>query len=109
MEASSRVVTVEGMSNIEVVHIPETQRYEIRIDGQVAGFTRAHPRDDGVVVFPHTVVEDEYEGHGVGSVLVTGALDDIRRRGLKIKVTCPYITHFLEEHPEYRDLLADPE
>ena len=101
------MVTVEGMSNIEVVHIPENSRYEIRVDGEVAGFTEAKERDDGNVLFPHTVIEDAFEGQGLGTVLVTGALDDVRRRGVKIEVTCPYIRHFLREHAEYRDLLVD--
>jgi predicted GNAT family acetyltransferase len=97
----------EWVSNIEVVHIPEAERYEIQVDGVVAGFTEAHPRDDGVVVFPHTLVDDAYEGQGLASILVTGALDDVRRRGLRIVVTCPYVTRFLRKHPEYQDLLAE--
>jgi uncharacterized protein len=109
MAASWRVVTVEGMSNVEVVHIPENSRYEIHVDGKTAGFTEAKERDDGVLLFPHTVVDDEYEGQGLGSILVAGALDDVRRRGVRIEVTCPYVKHFLEKHPKYRDLLADGE
>jgi predicted GNAT family acetyltransferase len=95
------------MSNIEVVHVPENSRYEIHVDGHVAGFTEAKERDDGVLLFPHTVIEDAYEGQGLGSVLVTGALDDVRRRGVRIEVTCPYMRHFLRRHPEYRDLLVE--
>jgi predicted GNAT family acetyltransferase len=95
------------VSNVEVVHIPEAERYEIHVDGKVAGFTEANPRDDGLVLFPHTVVDDAYEGQGLASRLVTGALDDIRRRGLRIIVTCPYVRHFLRKHAEYRDLLAE--
>jgi uncharacterized protein len=97
------------MSNIEVVHIPENARYEIHVDGTVAGFTEAKERADGVVLFPHTVVDDEYEGQGLGSQLVSGALDDVRAHGRRIEVTCEYILGFLEKHPEYRDLLAEPE
>ena len=103
------MVTVDSMSNIEVVHIPEDSRYEIHVDGKVAGFTEAKERADGVVLFPHTVIEDEFEGQGLGTDLVVGALDDIRRRGVKIEVTCPYIRHFLRTHAEYRDLLAERE
>ena len=95
------------MSNIEVVHIPEAERYEIHVDGAVAGFTEAHPLEDGIVHFPHTEVDDAYEGQGLAKVLVTGALDDIRRRGLKIFVTCAYIRRFLPKHPEYQDLVFE--
>jgi predicted GNAT family acetyltransferase len=97
------VDSVEPMN--EVVHSPESERYEIRIDGRVAGYTGAEDRD-GVVVMPHTEVDEEFEGQGVASELVAGALDDIRRRGLKIVVECPYIKQFIEDHQEYADLVT---
>ena len=97
---------VEGMSNIEVVHIPERERYEIHVDSELAGFTEAHPLADGIVWFSHTEVDDAYEGQGLAEILVRGALDDIRRRGLRIHVTCAYIKRFLAKHDEYDDLAA---
>ena len=97
------------MSNLEVVHIPENSRYEIHVDGAVAGYTEAKERADGVVLFPHTEVDDDYEGQGLASTLVSGALDDVRAHGRRIEVTCEYIQGFLEKHPEYRDLLAETE
>jgi predicted GNAT family acetyltransferase len=96
------------MSDIEVVHVPEAERYEIRVDGKTAGFTEAHPRDDGIVEFPHTVIDDAYEGQGLASKVVTAALDDVRESGLMIHVTCEYIKRFLGKHPEYVDLVAGP-
>jgi len=95
------------MSDIEVVHVPEAERYEIRVDGKTAGLTEAHPRGNGVVLFSHTEVDDAYEGQGLASKLVRGALDDVRRRGETIVVTCSYVKGFLEKHPEYADLVAE--
>jgi len=94
------------MSNIEVDHIPERSRYEIRVDGEVAGFTLAKEGGGDAVLFSHTEIGDEYEGQGLASKLVAGALDDVRRRGQTIEVTCEYVKGFLERHPEYQDLLA---
>jgi uncharacterized protein len=90
----------------KVVHAPERERYEILVDGELAGITEAHPLEDGTVLFSHTEVADEFEGEGLASVLVTEALDDIRRRGLRIHVTCEYVKGFLKRHEEYRDLVA---
>jgi predicted GNAT family acetyltransferase len=95
------------MSNIKVVHIPERSRYAILVDGEVAGFTLAKEGADGVLLFSHTEVDDTYEGQGLASKLVTGALDDVRAHGRRIEVTCEYVLGFLEKHPEYQDLLAD--
>ena len=97
------------MSDIKVVYVPERSRYEIHVDGEVAGITRAKEGDDGVLLFSHTEVEDAFEGQGLASKLVAGALDDVRARGRRIEVTCEYVEGFLEKHPEYRDLLAEPE
>lgn len=95
------------MSNIEIVHIPERSRYAILIDGEVAGFTLAKEGADGVLLFSHTEVDDAYEGQGLASKLVAGALDHVRAHGRRIEVTCEYVLGFLEKHPEYQDLLAD--
>jgi predicted GNAT family acetyltransferase len=93
----------------EVVHAPERERYEILVDGALAGLTEAHPLDDGTVLFSHTEIDDAYEGLGLANILVTSALDDIRSQGLRIHVTCAYVKRFLGKHPDYRDLLVDQE
>jgi predicted GNAT family acetyltransferase len=93
---------------LEVTHNADGERYEIHVDGELGGFTVAHPLDAGIVLFPHTIIEPAFEGQGLASKLVTGAFDDIRSRGLKIVPTCPYILGWLPKHPEYHDLLAEP-
>lgn len=89
----------------EIVHNADKQRYEIHVDGTFAGFTEAKP-DGDVMVFPHTVVFDEFEGQGLASKLVSGALDDVRASGKKVIAQCPYVARFIEKHAEYADLLV---
>jgi predicted GNAT family acetyltransferase len=88
-----------------VTHNPDEQRYEIHVDGILAGYTQAF-EDGDVVTLPHTVVFDQFEGQGLASELVAGALDDIRVRGKKIVPTCPYVAKFVRKHADYADLLA---
>lgn len=83
-------------------------RYEVVVDGEVAGFTEVREQPDGVLSFPHTVVEERFEGRGLASVLVRGALDDVRAAGATIAPRCPYVRGWIAKHPEYRDLVADP-
>jgi predicted GNAT family acetyltransferase len=92
------------MSN-QVIHNPEEHRYEIHVDGILAGFTQAFEKGD-VVTFPHTEVLEQFEGQGLASELVAGALDDVRVRGKLIVATCPYVAKFIDTHPDYKDLLA---
>ncbi|MBC7633049.1 GNAT family N-acetyltransferase [Aeromicrobium sp.] len=88
-----------------ISHSTDEQRYEIHVDGVLAGFAVA--REDGdTVVFPHTEVFEEFEGRGLASELVAGALDDVRARGRKVVAPCPYVARFIGKHPDYADLLA---
>ena len=89
----------------KVIHNPDENRYEIHVDGILAGFTQAFEKGD-VVTFPHTEVLEQFEGQGLASELVAGALDDIRVRGKLIVPTCPYVARFVDNHPDYKDLLA---
>jgi predicted GNAT family acetyltransferase len=92
------------MSN-NITHNADKQRYEIEVDGILAGYTQAI-EDGDVVTFPHTVVFDQFEGQGLAAELVAKALDDVRVRAKKIVATCPYVARFVEKHQDYADLLA---
>ncbi|HKH05701.1 MAG TPA: GNAT family N-acetyltransferase [Acidimicrobiales bacterium] len=89
----------------EVRHNAERSRYEIHVDGELAGI--ADYRADGpVLTFPHTVVDGHRRGQGLGAELVRGALDDVRRAGKTVVPSCWYVAQFIDENPDYRDLLA---
>jgi uncharacterized protein len=92
------------LAEVTVQDNTERNRYEASTEaGIVAGF--AEYRDvNGRRVFTHTEVDDAFEGQGVGSALARGALDDVRERGLGIRVKCPFIRSFVERNPEYADL-----
>jgi uncharacterized protein len=94
------------VSDVEVVDNPAKRRYEVMVDGEVAGASYYRDVDD-VRVLTHTEVADEFEGQGVGSRLIAGALDEIRARGLRVTPLCPFAAAYIERHPEYVDLVAD--
>ncbi len=91
---------------LTVTDNPAKSRYELFDDGHLVGFTEYHERGQGVFVFPHTVITVPKRGAGYGSTLVRGALDDMRARGHTIVAECPFVLRFVDDHPEYRDLLA---
>ncbi len=91
---------------VDVRHDPEESRYALLVDGRAMG--AAEYEDTGeVLVFFHTEVDRSYQGRGMGSKLVRGALDDVRRSGRSIVPRCPFVARFVDRHPEYADLVSD--
>lgn len=90
----------------EVSDNPDGSRYEVRVDGALAGFA-AYRRREGRIVFTHTEVDDAYAGQGLGGALARGALEDVRAAGdLQVVAQCPFIAAWIGRHPGYQDLLA---
>ena len=81
-------------------------RYEIRVDGELAGFAAYHLRP-GKVTFTHTEIGDRFEGKGIGSKLAVAALDGARADGLLVTPLCPFIAAYIRRHPDYLDIV-DP-
>lgn len=84
--------------------VPERTRYEVSVDGELAGFAEYRDRD-GARVFTHTEVFDAFEGQGVGTALASGALDDVRASGGRLVALCPFVAAYIERHDEYADLI----
>ncbi len=84
----------------------EQQRFEVHVDGALAGFA-AYRLGDDTVTFTHTEVGDEHEGQGLGSQLAAAALDAARDTGLAVVPECDFIAGFLRRHPEYGDLVPE--
>jgi predicted GNAT family acetyltransferase len=85
---------------------PEQERYEIVVDGELAGFSEY--RGHGPVrAFTHTEIQDRFGGQGLATELIRQALDDIRDQGLHILPICPFVKVFLNEHREYL-VLVEP-
>jgi predicted GNAT family acetyltransferase len=89
---------------LTVVDNADERRYEARLGSEVAGFIR-YDAEPGVITLIHTEVEPAFEGQGIASRLVAGALDDIRRRGLSLVPVCSYVRGYLDRHPEHTDLV----
>jgi uncharacterized protein len=92
-------------AELTVADDAEQGRYEARRGSEVVGFItyRDHPGQRALI---HVEVPPPLEGQGIGTRLVAGALDDIRRRGLSVEPVCPFVVDFLQSHPEYADLVA---
>jgi len=91
------------MSDYTLVHNEEKCQYEYHIEGFIAQFV--YDDQDGVLYITHTLVPKELGGQGIAGALTKDALEDIEKRGLKVKPLCSYTVAYLEKHPEYKRLL----
>ena len=92
--------------NVLVADNPARRRFEILVDGGLAGFAAYRVRD-GLIVFTHTEIDDAFQGKGVGAQLAAGALDQVRERGEKVELQCPFMAAFVKRHTENQDLVVE--
>jgi uncharacterized protein len=83
---------------------PDLSRFELRVDGELVGWSEYRPAGDSVIV-AHTEIDERREGEGLGGVLVRGALDHIRAGGRTVIPTCTFTAAYIRRHPEYVELV----
>lgn len=91
---------------IVVVDAPERERFEVTVDGELAGFL-IYRAKKGLLALIHTEVEDRFGGHGLGGRLARFALDQARAQGLAVLPFCPFVNEWMQRHREYVDLVPD--
>ncbi|KAA5834528.1 GNAT family N-acetyltransferase [Saccharopolyspora hirsuta] len=88
----------------EVADNPDAERFEIRADGELAGFAEYKLRPTSIA-FVHTEVDPRFGGRGLGGILVRAALDSARERGLAVLPYCPFVRRWISNHADYLDLV----
>jgi predicted GNAT family acetyltransferase len=94
------------VSDFDVQDNAANHRFELLVDGAVAGLAMYRRRGDTIVVVTHSEVKPEFRGRGLGNELAQRTLDLIRSRGEKIVPICPFFARYVSEHPEYDDIIA---
>ena len=94
------------MSDIEVQDNAEHHRFEVLVDGEVAGKAIYQTRP-GAVIVTHSEVDPRHRGQGLANELARRTLDQIRERDLHVVPLCPFFARYIEEHTEYLDLVED--
>lgn len=84
---------------------PAESRYETEVDG-LPGMIEYELAGD-TIALTHTEVDPGLEGRGVAGAMAKFALEDARRRGLKVVPDCPFVAAYIKRHPEYQPLVAE--
>jgi predicted GNAT family acetyltransferase len=90
--------------DVQVRDNSDESRYEIHVDGELAGFTEYATHGDEID-YLHTEIDKKFGGRGLASRLIREVLDDARRRELQVMPYCPFVRKFVVDHPEYHDLV----
>lgn len=92
--------------NAEVVNRPSQNQYALVEGDDTIGFA-AYDIVGHEIRFTHTEIEPGRRSSGLGARLVQGALDDVRAStDLRVVPLCPFVVDFVDEHVDYRELLA---
>ncbi len=94
-------------TSAETTVTQEADRFTISVEGRPVGFTEFADHD-GQRVFPHTEVDDEFEGRGLATIVVAEALQATKDDGLRIVPVCKLVAAYVEKHSEFSDVVDPP-
>ncbi|SHI95228.1 hypothetical protein SAMN02745146_2013 [Hymenobacter daecheongensis DSM 21074] len=90
--------------NPTITHNHDEQAFYATQQGYESELTYSRPADD-VIDFTHTFVDEHLRNKGIGELLATTGLAYAREQNLRVRTTCSFMKSFVQQHPEYHDLL----
>jgi len=85
----------------------EFSRFDIHVDGELAGFAE-YKLHDTSIVFPHTEIDPKFGGRGLGTTLIEYALNEVSQELLSVEPVCPFVSKYIGKNPEkYLHLVAE--
>lgn len=91
--------------DIQLEHLAAAHEFRLSApyDGAVVRYNDTKP---GIRDLFSTFVPTDLRGEGVAGRLVKGVLDHARAHDLKVVPSCWYVARYIDNHPEYSDLVA---
>lgn len=78
--------------------IEEKNRIFVEQDGRRVAEIIFEKKNDDTYVITHTFVDEALRGEGIGSKLVSRAVNKIKKEGYNVEATCSYAKAWLEKH-----------
>ncbi|HUG43962.1 MAG TPA: GNAT family N-acetyltransferase [Acidobacteriota bacterium] len=88
----------------EIEHQEDRRRFILALDGDPAALEYDRI-DERRVDFKSTYVPKEERRRGIGGRLVRRGLEWARRNDLKVIPSCPFVKSFVDDHPEFKDVV----
>ena len=93
------------LANVAILHNQSASRFEAHFPEGIAVLDYQRG-PGGALVMYHTEVPPALRHHGVASQLAKHALEYARQQGAMVIPQCSFVARYIEEHPEYADLVA---
>jgi predicted GNAT family acetyltransferase len=95
----------DRLAELRVVDDEQTGIYEALVgDRETGGVTYNLIGEDRIVLLAVSVLP-EFRGHGIATDLIHAVLDDVRAQRQTVTNYCPVVAAFIDDHPEYADLV----
>ncbi|AEI50770.1 GNAT family N-acetyltransferase [Runella slithyformis] len=88
---------------MNIINNVDLHRFEAEVDGETA-FVEYQWKNETIYIL-HTFVPHALRGRGLAGQLAEFVLTRIREEQWPVKIYCPFFAKYIEEHPEYRDLI----
>jgi len=88
-----------------IQHDKIANQFIVQIEGKVA-FLKYHALPGGEIWdYYSTFVPPELRGRGIGQELVKFALEYAKDKQHQIIPSCPFVQHYINEHPDYESIV----
>lgn len=83
----------------------EGKQFELHVNG---GFAFVEYYREGEKIFlTHTETPEALRGKGIAAELIKRTLQCAKDNVLTVVPLCSYVAHYINEHPEWNDILSD--
>ena len=91
-----------NLEELEVIHNPAENRFEMWIEGQLSKLD--YMEDGDTIVMMHVGVPVEYRGHGAAGKITQVGLEYAKEKSLRVIPMCSYVAAYIRRNPQYAGL-----
>ncbi|HQF41309.1 MAG TPA: GNAT family N-acetyltransferase [Ignavibacteriaceae bacterium] len=89
----------------EIINDKQGSRFVITVDGLEV--YELYAEDKGTIDLYSTYTPPKLRGRGLAADVVKAALEYAKEKNLKVIPTCWYVRKYVDEHPEYKELIIE--
>jgi uncharacterized protein len=90
------------LEDLQIVHNPTENRFEVFIDGLLSKLD--YIVNDDTIVMTHVGVHPEHRGSGLAGKITQVALEYAKEKHLRVMPMCSYVAAYIRRNPHYIEL-----